>query len=188
MDRLLLSLRDQAASAWPLWAGALAALLATLLLLGPVTQWQLQAELQAEQQLSAASQARPLRSPTAPPSPAAAIGAATLLPEATRSPERSAQLAGLARRHGVRVQRLREQFDAAGQLQLSLSGQAAYANWRAFVAAALAADPALALDRLRLQRADADAVELDADTQWTFLHRGATTAGAGPSARREVAR
>jgi hypothetical protein len=180
---LLPMLRDQAASAWPLWAGAAAAVMATLLLLGPVAQWQ----TQAEEELAAASRAR-----QSSPSPAAvapvAVAGVLILPEATQSPERSARLARLARRHGLQVQRLREQFDAAGQLQLSLSGQAPYASWRAFVAAALAADPALALDRLRLQRADADAAVLDADTQWTFLHRGATVAGVGVASRREVAR
>lgn len=92
-------------------------------------------------------------------------------PLLARTPERRAALMVLARRHGLAVQRAGEQADAAGQLQLTLAGQARYAALRAFVAAALMADPALVLDRLHMQRASATAPDLDIDLQWTFLHR-----------------
>ena len=167
---LLNMLREHAPRAWPWWVGTAASVLALALVLGPVAHW----EAQADAQLSSLARAtRPLRAEQVPVLTVPAVTAPQALPEATRSPERSARLSQLARRHGVQVQRLHEQWDGAGQLQLSLSGHAPYASWRAFTAAALQADPALVLDRLHLQRPDAAAPELDADTQWTFLHRGA---------------
>ena len=170
MAALLNALREHAPRAWPWWAGVAATALALALLRGPAAQW----EAQADEQLSAmARAARPASATDASLVPASVAVAPQTLPEAGRSPERSARLSQLARRHGVQVQRLREQWDSAGQLQLSLSGHAPYASWRAFTAAALLGDPALVLDRLHLQRPDASAAELDADTQWTFLHRGA---------------
>jgi hypothetical protein len=181
MGGLIRTVLDAAPRAWPLWAGCAAALLGTALLLGPAARWQ----AQADESVLAASRARAgVAIGPAATSPAGAQQPA-LLPAADRSPDRSARLAQLARRHGVQVQRLREQWDGLGQLQLSLSGTASYLTWRSFIAAALAADPALALDRLRLQRPDPETADLGAETQWTFLHRGAAPVQAArPAAAR----
>jgi hypothetical protein len=55
------------------------------------------------------------------------------------------------------------------------------------VAAALLADTALVLDRLRLQRAGAAVAELDIDMQWTLLHNAAAPAKAPPLRAERVA-
>lgn len=174
----------------PMWvacAGAAALLLAALLSAVLAPRWQAQAAVQLAATQSALQSS--LR-----PAPQPAVRATVFksdLPMLVRTPERRAALMVLARRHGLAVQRAAEQADAAGQLQLTLAGQARYAALRAFVAAALLADPALVLDRLHMQRASATAPDLDVDLQWTLLHRSeplesnvtpkvTRVAGAGP--------
>ena len=157
------------------WAGAAALLLATLLSVVLARQWQAQADAQlaaAQRSLGPVSDTR--AGPQRPALQAVSAGEPdpkARLPLADQTPDRRAALMALARRHGVDVQRATEQADSAGQLQLALAGRARYTALRAFVAAALLADPALVLDRLRMQRASAAAADLDVDLQWTFLHR-----------------
>lgn len=150
-------------------AGAVALLLAALLSAVLAPRWQAQAavHLTATQSALQAS----LRPAMQPRADVHASASNADLPSLARTPERRAALMVLARRHGLEVQRAGEQADAAGQLQLALAGRARYPALRAFVAAALQADPALVLDRLRMQRASATAADLDVDLQWTFLHR-----------------
>ena len=153
---------------WAACAGGVALLLAAMLSAVLAPRWQSQATLQ----LAAAQDALRLSSRLAVPRDVPLRVAKADLPPLAHTPERRAALMVLARRHGLAVQRAAEQTDAAGQLQLTLAGQARYAALRGFVAAALLADPALVLDRLHMQRASAAAPDLDIDLQWTFLHHG----------------
>ena len=157
-------------AAWATAAGAAALVLAALLsgVLAPHWQAQAEAQLVAAQRAVRASQPRPVAHSS---SPDAEAQPKAELPLPAQTHERRAALMALARRQGVDVQRAGEQADGAGQLQLVLAGRARYPALRAFVAAALVADPALVLDRLRMQRSSAAVAELDVDLQWTFLHR-----------------
>lgn len=163
------AMRRLRAMSWPVWLGAGGWLVAVALAVLLAPAWRAQADEQLAAVARAASTAvAAARAPS--PSPSQRPSAATL-PDAGRTPQRSAEVLALARRQGLELRRVRETLDEAGHLQLSLGGQASYAAVRGFVAAALAADPALALDRLRLQRADAAGALLDVDMQWTLLHR-----------------
>ncbi|RVU45119.1 hypothetical protein [Rubrivivax rivuli] len=108
-------------------------------------------------------------------------------PDAAASPRRAAALDLLARRQGLQLLQVRQQLDAAQHWQVSMVGSGAYGDIRRFVERALAADPALALDRLRLQRDDADTPVLRFELQWSLLHHpaprsaGATEAAPGPA-------
>ena len=175
-------------TAWaPAVAGALALLSALMLgaVLAPRWQAQAQAQEQATQSDRRAAAAVAVAAAVTAPSNRP-VGSRQAMwadwPGAERTPERSAALLQLARRHGLTVQRAREQADPAGHFQLGLSGQASYPALRSFVAAALAADPALVLDRLRLQRAAPAVAELDVDMQWTLLQRAAGADAAADAA------
>lgn len=100
-------------------------------------------------------------------------------PEAAASPRRAAALDRLARRQGLQLQQVRQQLDAAQHWQVAMVGSAPYGDIRRFVERALASDPALALDRLRLQRDDVEAEALRFEMQWSLLHHPAPRA-AGP--------
>lgn len=154
---------------WVAWAGAAALLLAALLSYRLAPQWQ----AQAQAQLAIAQRALQAHQPAVAMvrSSVGSSGLQSALPLVEHTPARRASLVALARRHGVEVLRASERADSAGQLQLALAGQTRYAALRAFVAAALLADPALVLERLRMQRATAAATELDFELQWTFLQR-----------------
>ena len=164
--------RLPALAAWVAIAGAGALVMAALLSGVMAPRWQAQAEAQlASAQRALQSSLQPSAAQTRVRMSGPEPEAEAELPPVAHTPERRAALMALARRHGVDVQRAGEQADGAGQLQLALAGRARYAALRAFVSAALRADPALVLDRLRMQRASATAAELDVDLQWTFLHR-----------------
>lgn len=92
------------------------------------------------------------------------------LPEASLSPQRAAMLLTLARRAGVQTTALQERLDEAGRLQLQLNGRAPYAALRRFAEQALAADPALVLDRVRAQRESPAVSDLEIELGWTWLH------------------
>lgn len=153
---------------WPSRLGrpglaAVLAIAAALPLAGWLTpQWQAQAAARAE---------AVRRVPLAAPPPAAA-DALPALPQVGDPATRVADLLALALRHGVRVDRTQQQLQSQGpvqRLQLSLSAHGRYADLRAFISAALLADPGLALDTLQLRRANAGATELDAELQWSVL-------------------
>ena len=157
---------------WPGLAGALALVLALLLagVLAPSWRAEADAGRQAAQRVARQAAQQAARAPAPPPAPAEAP-----LPDAEHTPERAAALLDLAPLHDVNLRHAREQTDAGGQLQLGMTGQASYAALRAFVAAALAADPALVLERVRLQRPTPAAAELEIDLQWTLLQRAAAS-------------
>lgn len=159
------------AAAWPVWAGLAMLAAAAALALGSTPRWQARtaarlAELQRPSQASGAERGH--ETPLAPAQPAA-----PLLPDSAASPRRARALGALASRLGLSVLQTREQLDTAGHLLLTQSGQATYPALRGFVERALAADPALALDRLRLQRSDPVGAEVGFELQWTLLHRAA---------------
>ena len=167
-------------AAWPLWLGAAALGLAALLAGVLAPRWADEADAQL-QALQAQTRRAPVAAPAAQPGPAAQPLAAAW-PAPAQSPARSEALVALARKQGLALQVWREQVDGQGQLQLGLSGRARYPALRAFVAAALLADPAAALDRLRLQRDDAATAELDFEMQWTLLQQAPPAAARPPRA------
>ena len=168
------------ASAWPAAAGLAALALAAALVWLVAPHWRDEAEsrlddMQANLHWAEAqpqAPALPLLGPTPPAWPAAAA-----------SPRRAVALSALARRQGLELLQLREQLDPAAQLQLSMNGRASYPALRQFVERALAGDPALVLDRLRLHRGEAADTLVDFELQWTLLHRAgadrAVTTGNG---------
>lgn len=97
----------------------------------------------------------------------------TVWPAATARDARIATLVETALRHGLSPGSIEQQTrqDGGGRvawLMVSMPLRGTYADLRAFIAAALQADPALALESLRLRRAGAEAGPLDADLTWAF--------------------
>lgn len=103
------------------------------------------------------------------------------LPAADELNRRLAALIELTRRHGLRAGDtvLSHQTGPIAGIErrhVALPLQGSYANLRAYVEAALAADAALSLDGLRLSRAQVDAGDLKAELVWA-LHGRAAPAG-----------
>ena len=162
------------------WPGALSLLAlaaAALLALGLAPRWSAQAQaLVATFEQTASRADRQHATAAAPP----ASGQAW--PSAEQTPERVAGLLRLAAPAGLRVVRSSEQAAAAGHLQLSLGAVGSYGALRSYLSRALAADPALVLQQLRLQRDDDDAAPLRADMRRVLLQDGGAPAqpGAAP--------
>jgi hypothetical protein len=149
-------------------AAALALILAAVLALGLTPHWE--TEARAEQRARAAR----VRAAAAPPSRAAAAEPA--LPPAAEPAERVARLLALAPQHGLAIARSQQRLLRDGpvlQIQLGLSAQGRYGDLRAYIADALAADPALALDRLQWHRAAPGTDRLEAELQWAVLQGSA---------------
>ncbi len=96
-------------------------------------------------------------------------------PGADAAAARMADLMALALRQGVTVERVQRR-DAAGgsavdRVALTMPVSGGYLDLRQFIAEALRSDAALALERLRLRRADAGATQFDGELQWLLLHR-----------------
>lgn len=134
---------------------------------------------------SAAASLDAQRGPVAPmPEPPA-------WPPAEAHAPRVSTLLGLARRHDVKVRGLREAAAVSAGDQgvawrtLALSAEGRYAALRAFAASALAADAALALDSLVLQRNDAEQGLLRAEFGFAFGHAAPAAAAraSAPAAR-----
>jgi hypothetical protein len=155
---------------WPGIAGTFALAAAALLSGLCAPRWQGEADAGTLALHRAAAQ-------PAPP-PLAAPTAALMLPEARQAPTRGTALQALARNVGVSLARVQEQGEVGAAPQLSTAGHAAYPALRQFVSAALAADPALVLDRVRLQRPDAGTAEVEFELQWTLLQRAGASAEA----------
>lgn len=107
------------------------------------------------QRLAAQHAEQHQRAARAPDAPVPAVQ----WPAAAEDAERLRGLLGLAQRHGVVVRALRQErggpaAGAARWLRVVMTAEAGYLPLRRFVEAALAADAALALDSLVLQRAD----------------------------------
>ena len=170
-------LRCQARSRLALAAcGGLALGLAALLAAVLAPQWQQQA---ADEHRAWQAERRSARARPAVAAPPAALPWAAELPGSPDNEARVAALLRSAEQLGVQVQRSQQQWAtgapaAAGQpviavLQLSMQAVAPYAALRSWAAQALAADPHLALDALRLQRANAGQAALTAELQWAML-------------------
>ena len=94
-------------------------------------------------------------------------------PPARERTHRLAALLALATRHGLDVRRTDMHLQPQPELgllrySLVMPMAGAYQQWRAFVEAALAQDPALSLDRVQLQRASANAAAVEIDLSWTL--------------------
>jgi hypothetical protein len=124
--------------------------------------------------------------------PQASVPQAPAWPPAEAHAPRVSTLLGLARRHDVKLRGLREAAVASAGDEgvawrtLTLSAEGRYAALRAFAASALAADAALALDSLVLQRSDTEQGLLRAEFGFAFGHAAAAGAAqaAAPAARR----
>lgn len=155
---------------WPGVAGLVALALAALAaLLGQ--RWDTQAAaLQAE--------ARELRS-RARPAAAAPAAVSTqqwqaALPAADQRQQRLADLLELALRQGLQTARTEHRLSASEgleRLRVSMPLTGSYAQIRRFIAAAMAQDPALSLDALKLRRASPVSAELEAELQWSLHGR-----------------
>ena len=164
---------------WGWTASACGALLAAAAALnwGPGRYWQ-QAAAQAFEQ-SSAEQLLP--SKTRHRGGSLVADPRLELPAADELNRRLAALIELTRRHGLRAGDtvLSHQTGPIAGIErrhVALPLQGSYANLRAYVEAALAADAALSLDGLRLSRAQVDAGDLKAELVWA-LHGRAAPAG-----------
>jgi hypothetical protein len=152
-------------------AGIAALLLAVVaVLLGQ--RWDAQAAaLQAEVQALRAK-ARP--APAAVPVSLQQWQAALPAPAARQ--QRLADLLELAIRLELNAQRTEHRLassEGLERLRISMPLTGSYAQIRRFIAAALAHDPALSLDGLKLRRAGPLSADMDAELQWS-LHGRAT--------------
>ena len=166
MTRVLKSL------GWPGLAGLAALLLAAVaVVMGQ--RWDAQAAaLQA--------QARELRSQARPPAAAAAPVSLqqwqATLPAPTARQQRLADLLELAIRLELNVARTEHRLagsEGLERLRVSMPLTGSYAQVRRFIAAALAHDPALSLDSVKLRRTSPLSADVDAELQWS-LHGRAT--------------
>jgi hypothetical protein len=157
-------------------AGALLALVASALLVAWwVPQWQVETAqaLQAAHGLQQQQRRQAAAAPAGAPPWLAWRGT---LPSAATRQEHLADLLALALRHGVTVARSEQRIEPLADLGLEryrvlMPASASYADLRAFVEAALLAQPALSLDRLRLQRSAGSTTLVEADLQWSLhLH------------------
>jgi hypothetical protein len=162
---------------------ALALLAAATLAWGLTPAWQQAAD--RDQRAAQADQRRWRQRPPPAAAPAAAPSWRSGLPAASALDRRFADLLDSALHHGLAVGRSQQQWrdlapgaPASGQpavsaVLVSLQVDGSYADLRAWVADALAADPHLALDALRLQRTGPGSATLNAELQWALLQRAA---------------
>lgn len=164
--------------AWILTATMSVAALVLLLLLAP--RWRAQAaDALAAQAAHSAHSARTApsrpsgghRDPAASDVDGGRVASTADLPDARLVDRRLTVLTRQARRLGVEVRSVAESIDSSGHLQLAHGLRAEYPALRRFVAAALAADPALSLDQLRAERASEDDNVLEIQLRWTFWQR-----------------
>lgn len=157
---------------WPGLAGAAALLLAVVaVMLGQ--RWDAQAAaLQAEARALRA-QARPAVAAALPVS-VQQWQAALPLPAARQ--QRLADLLELAIRldlGGARTEHRLATAEGLERLRVTMPVTGPYAQVRRFVAAALAHDPALSLDAVKLRRPSPLSAEVDAELQWSLHGRAA---------------
>lgn len=106
------------------------------------------------------------------------VARAPVLPAAQATPNRMADLHSQALLHGVVVDRMQLRDSAfaaqgASRTTVVMPVRAGYAELRRFIAHALQADDALALERIRLRRSSAATPELEGELQWALLQRSA---------------
>lgn len=153
---------------WPAVAAAVMLLMAAALALLVTPLWRDKQAAWAHQQLArriaAADLAR--QHTAAQPAPIA-------WPSANARDARVAGLVEAAIRHGLVLQRAdqRVRRDGDGPLAwqiVSMPASGSYSDVRAFIAEALQADEALALDALRIRRSGLDAAQVEAELTWAL--------------------
>ncbi len=159
------------------WPGVLAAVClagAGVLALHLTPRWQDQADALAVQQ---AALRRSLRA-QAPTTGSADTPAGFLaaLPPAEERQQRLADLLEIGLRLGLVQQRSEQRLSVEPEtglerLRVSMPVQGSYAQLRQYLSAALAHDPALGLDSLRLRRAQREGQELQAELSWSLHSR-----------------
>lgn len=157
---------------WPGAAGLAALGLAVVaVLLGQ--RWDARAAaLQAEAQALRAK-ARPVAANAAPVSMQQWQAA---LPIAATRQQRLADLLELAIRldlNGARTEHRLASGEGLERLRVSMPLTGSYAQIRRFIAAALAHDPALSLDAIKLRRVSPVSADVDAELQWSLHGRAA---------------
>ncbi len=118
-----------------------------------------------------------------PPAPATAASAVltpqqwqAALPEAGQRQQRLADLLELALRLdlvGSRTEHRLSSAEGIERLRVTLPVTGSYAQLRRFIEAALAHDPALSLDALKLRRASPLSPEVEAELQWSMFAKAA---------------
>lgn len=178
--------------------GAAALLLALALLLVITPYLRMQAEAAREHMLAAERTEREMRIGAADRARRVAardgVVGAPDLPTARERDARVARLLARASREGLQVGGLRQaalELDIADRRSgvapsqwhtVELPVRGSYAQIRSFMAAALAADSALALDAVLLQRDAGGAPEaVRADTRWSFWQQVGTSGDPGAS-------
>lgn len=140
-----------------LWGSALALAGAALLL-----EWRVLPPLREElAQLESRAAAQRLLPPARAP-----------WPHARQTPQRSEQLVRRAGREGLQVQLLSERPEpASASHSVELRALGSYGSLRRYLAYAMAEDPALALESLRLQRPAGPADGLQLELRWRLLYQ-----------------
>jgi Tfp pilus assembly protein PilO len=98
------------------------------------------------------------------------------LPPSTDRQQRLADLLELGIRlelNAARTEHRLSTTEGLERLRVTMPVTGSYAQVRRFISAALAHDPALSLDSLKLRRASPMAVEVDAELQWSLHGRAA---------------
>lgn len=154
-------------------AGLAALLLAAVaLVLGQ--RWDAQAAaLQAE--------ARALRAKARPTAAATAVPVSVqqwqaTLPASAQRQQRLADLLELSIRldlHGARTEHRLATSEGLERLRVTMPVTGSYAQVRRFIGAALAHDPSLSLDSIKLRRQSPMSADLDAELQWSLHGRAA---------------
>jgi hypothetical protein len=165
---------------WPLPAGVALVALAGAVVTVVVPRWEAEADAARERATrlrldrAAAEHERRLAQRGGPD--------AESWPPAERASERAADLLEQAMRHGVDVQRTQQRVDrvagaAAEVIRLQQTVRASYPDLRRFAGTMLLADPALGLERIRLQRGSPAEREYEGELSWALVQQ---TAGAAP--------
>ncbi len=158
---------------WPGLAG-LAALLLAVAAIALGQRWDAQAAaLQAEARTLRAK-ARPAAAATAVPVSVQQWQAA--LPAATARQQRLADLLELSIRMDLNSARTEHRLatsEGLERLRVTMPLTGSYAQVRRFIGAALAHDPALSLDALKLRRVSPVSTDVDAELQWSLHGRAA---------------
>lgn len=157
---------------WPGVAGLAALGLAVAVALLS-QRWDTQAAaLQAEAQALRAK-ARPA---TATAGPVSVQQWQAALPTAATRQQRLADLLELAIRldlNGARTEHRLASSEGLDRLRVSMPLTGSYAQIRRFIGAALAHDPALSLDAIKLRRVSPVSIDIDAELQWSLHGRAA---------------
>lgn len=160
----------------PAALGIAALVLAAILELGLTPMWRSQADAAEQAALARLLALADERRAARDAKPGADAG--PVWPNAAQRDVRLARLLRLAQAHRVSVRGVQQQLErgeaanpvAWNLVTMPLRGN--YGDLRAFVAAALQADEALALDSVRLRRAEGERVPVEAELTWSFAHAG----------------